>query len=202
MSQVAVQDSLAQKKRKSHRINTPIDGLITRASVRIGGSKSKEVERFFKFAMVGLLGFVLDFGTVFILQSTIMPPVDANGNELTINVAIATTIAFIIAVGSNFAWNRVWTYPDSRSASLRKQLTQFALVSVSGWLARTVWIASSYIFLGAVADAFIKSFITSYNPTINDERKMGTMVAQFIGVIVVMIWNFYANRYWTYNDVD
>jgi putative flippase GtrA len=31
---------------------------------------------------------------------------------------------------------------------------------------------------------------------------MGTLIAQFIGVIVVMFWNFFANRYWTYNDVS
>ena len=23
-----------------------------------------------------------------------------------------------------------------------------------------------------------------------------------IAVIIVMFWNFFANRYWTYNDVD
>jgi putative flippase GtrA len=32
--------------------------------------------------------------------------------------------------------------------------------------------------------------------------KIGTVAAQFIALWVVMLWNFFANRYWTYNDVD
>jgi len=40
-----------------------------------------------------------------------------------------------------------------------------------------------------------------YVPSESAEAKLGTMVAWLIGVIIVMVWNFLANRYWTYNDV-
>ena len=200
MSHAVAHDSGAQSK-KNTAVTTPIDGMIIRIAKRIGGEKAKEVERFIKFAIVGLLGFTLDFGTVFALQSTFLPPVDANDQNILINVAIATTAGFILAVGSNFIWNRLWTYPDSRSSSIRKQLTQFALVSVSGWTARTVWIAATYTLFGVLSTSAIKLLSASYAPSLLNQQKFGTMIAQLIGVIVVMVWNFLANRYWTYSDV-
>lgn len=203
MSQVVAQDSTVQKeKSKNQGFKTPLDSIILKIAQRVGGSKAREVERFIKFAFVGLLGFVIDFGTVFSLQSSILPPVNENGENIVANVAIATTIGFVLAVCSNFTWNRIWTYPDSRSYSIRRQLSQFAIVSVSGWLARTVWIASTFTFFGILSTSVMQIFIASYDPSILNQQKFGTMIAQFIGVIVVMVWNFLANRYWTYNDVE
>jgi len=202
MSQVVAQDSTTTANSEHRKISTPLDGLIIKIANKVGGSKAKEVERFIKFAFVGILGFVIDFGTVFSLQSTILPPVSDAGENLTINVAIATTIGFILAVCSNFTWNRLWTYPDSRSYSIRRQLTQFAIVSVSGWTARTIWIAASYTFFGVLSTQIVQMILADYSPSLLDQQKFGTMIAQFIGVIVVMVWNFLANRYWTYNDVD
>ncbi len=201
MSQAVAKESATQSE--NHKsVTTPIDGFIIKLSQRIGGDKAKEVERFIKFAIVGLLGFTLDFGTVFLLQSTFLPPVDSNNENLILNVAIATTAGFVLAVSSNFVWNRFWTYPDSRSSSIRKQLTQFAIVSVSGWTARTIWIAATYTLFGLLSTSIIQIFASSYDPSLLNQQKFGTMIAQLIGVVVVMIWNFFANRYWTYSDVD
>ena len=183
-------------------ISTPIDGLITMLARRIGGGKAREVERFIKFAFIGLLGFIIDFGALFLLQSTLLPPVNALNERLPVNVALATSISFILAVTSNYTWNRFWTYPDSRTYSVRRQLAQFTLVSVIGWLARTAWITASYVALGALSTSVIGALLADYQPALLDEHKLGTMLAQFIGVIVIMVWNFLANRYWTFNDVD
>lgn len=199
MSQAATQDTSTTKQ---NNLTTPVDSFIIKIANRIGGGKAKEVERFIKFACVGLLGFIIDFGTVFTLQSTILPPVNSDGENLVVNVAIATTIGFILAVCSNFTWNRLWTYPDSRSYSIRRQLTQFAIVSVSGWTARTIWISATFTTFGVLSTSVIQLLSPAYDPSLLNQQKFGTMIAQFIGVIVVMIWNFLANRYWTYNDVD
>ena len=201
MSQVATPD--VKSKRSHYRgLNTPLDQLIIKIARRVGGDKAKEVERFIKFAFVGLLGFVIDFGALFVLQSSLLPPVNDLQERLPVNVAIATSIGFALAVISNYAWNRFWTYPDSRSYSVRRQLTQFAIVSVIGWIARTLWITATYVFLGLLSTQFIQMLIVGYQPHMLDEHKLGTMTAQFIGVVVVMVWNFLANRYWTFNDVD
>lgn len=180
-------------------ITNPIDALILMVANRFG-SKSKEVERFIKFGIVGFIGAVVDFGTVFILQETLFPPI----SEL--NVAVATSIAFFAAVTSNFIWNRYWTYPDSRSRSIRRQLTQFTVVNMISWAGRTVWVTLSHNWLGRLA---MPTFVVvwtmihpEYVPDAESEAQVGTFVALLIGVVVAMIWNFFVNRYWTYGDVD
>lgn len=189
--------------RKRHSIRTPLDPIIRRVAARVGGAKAKEVERFIKFAIVGSIGFVVDFGTVIILQATVLPPVNVAQEPLHFNVALATTIAFVLAVLSNFTWNRLWTYPDSRSRSVRRQLAQFAAVSITGWLARTLWITLAFKPIGTLLYPTFASLPIFAGLTVADAAaRLGTMVTQFIGVFVVMIWNFFANRYWTYNDVE
>ena len=195
MSQAVTSDA-ANTGRRYHSVITPFDNRITSVSERIGGEKAKEVERFIKFGFVGLLGFTIDFGTVAILQFTILP---ANSGQ---NVALVSSVAFVLAVCSNFVWNRLWTYPDSRSHSLRRQLTQFAIVSVVGLAIRNLWLASTYEFLGEQSTAVIQRLDSGYSPQLLDQNNLGTLIALCFGVVIVMFWNFLANRYWTYNDVD
>lgn len=191
-----------QSSRRHHQVTTPLDRFIVMLSLRLGGDRAKEYERFIKFAVVGLLGFVIDAGTVLVLQNTILPPVNELGEALATNVALTQSIAFFLAVCSNFVWNRLWTYPDSRSQSAQRQLTQFVIVSVIGWVIRTIWIALSYEPLGRFSTAVLSQIGADYAPALVDQHKIGTMIALFFGVIAVMFWNFLANRYWTYNDVD
>jgi hypothetical protein len=68
------------------------------------GVNEKELERFLKFLVVGTVGFAVDFGTLNLLKLVF-------GFQL----LVANTISFSLAVLSNFTWNRLWTYPDSRS---------------------------------------------------------------------------------------
>ncbi len=183
----------------------PLD-IIIEAVARRFGSKSKEVERFLRFAVVGLIGAIVDFGTVIVLQATLLPPTNPNNEPIASNVALATSIAFLAAVVSNFIWNRYWTYPDSRSRSIRRQLVMFTFISLVGWLARTVWISVAFNPMGELMMPILLPVIQiirpGYVPSVTASGKLGTMVAMLIGVVVVMFWNFIANRIWTYNDVD
>jgi putative flippase GtrA len=183
-------------------LNAPIVYIAN----RFGGKKSKEVERFLKFSVVGVTGAVVDFSTLIVLQTTLLPPADSLGNPLPMNVTIATATAFIAAVVSNFIWTRLWVYPDSRSRSVRRQLAQFGLISVIGGTARTIWVRETFFWFGQtlmpVALPVFYLFDPAYQPSPTAEGKLGSIVAQLIGMAVVMLWNFFANRYWTYNDVD
>ncbi len=137
------------------------------------GAKPKEVERFLKFLVVGTIGFVVDFGTLFLLHA-----------ELGLELLIANTISFSLAVVSNFTWNRIWTYPDSRSKPVRRQLIQFFVVNVAGWGINTfvLWLL---------------------NPLFTDlVGRLGYNIAKAIATIIVLFWNFFVNRYWTYSDID
>lgn len=185
-------------------LRNPFDFIILPIASRFG-EKSKEVERFLKFVVVGVFGALVDFGTVYLLQATLFPPTDPEGNRLVLNVTVATSIAFAAAVVNNYIWNRFWTYPDARGRSARRQLALFAFISLIGWLGRTLWINAAYHPIGIAMMPFalplIHVFRPGYIPTVSGDDKLGTMIAQLIGVVVVMFWNFFANRYWTYNDV-
>jgi putative flippase GtrA len=179
---------------ESRAIRTPVDRIIVRVARKVSKSKAKEIERFLKFAMVGTLGAVIDLGVSFLLLSTVFDPRD------TMQYLTAATISFLAAVLSNFFWNRYWTYPDSRSRSLRRQLVLFVLVSLTGWVGRTIWLnLAKPVFENVAMD-----ISHHHDSPLNDVNAalIGGMVAILLGIFVVMIWNFFVNRYWTYNDVE
>lgn len=158
------------------------------------GNKSKEVERFIKFAIVGSFGAIVDFMVLNLLQATILPP---SGTNEGLHVALATGTAFTSAVVSNFIWNRYWTFPDSRTRSWRTQLTQFFIISLFGLIFRLLFVSATYAPFGDFADGILN--IAENNKSRN---QLGSNIAQAISIGIVLFWNYFANRYWTYNDVD
>ena len=158
------------------------------------GSKAKEVDRFVKFAIVGGFGAVVDFAVLNILQSSLLPP---SGDNESLHVALSTGSAFTCAVISNFIWNRYWTFPDSRSRSVRKQLFQFTVVSIVGLIFRLFFVSATYGPLGDFAQGILNS---STDPEAMNQ--LGSNIAQAISILIILFWNFFANRYWTYNDID
>ncbi|MEA3352099.1 MAG: GtrA family protein, partial [Chloroflexota bacterium] len=117
---------------------------------------------------------------------------------LYINPVLASMCSFTAAIISNFVWNRYWTYPDSRSKSLARQLMEFAIVNLVGVGIRTPVFA---ILNRPLMQIFEKMTIP---PLMNflTPQFLGYNFALAIAVVLVMLWNFFVNRYWTYNDVD
>ncbi|MBK6794067.1 MAG: GtrA family protein [Anaerolineales bacterium] len=108
---------------------------------------------------------------------------------------MAGTISFVCAVISNFTWNRYWTYPESRSRPLLNQLGMFFAVNVAGMAIR---IPILHYLEPPLLQLVETSFHTSYL-TAEFYAKNLTLAA---AVGIVMMWNFFINRYWTYNDID
>lgn len=175
-----------------------LNRVIWRVANAFGDERAREVERFLKFAIVGIVGAIVDFTILNVLEHTVLVPQEPNP---TLQVALATGIAFCTAVLSNFIWNRYWTFPDSRSHSLGRQLFQFAAVSVVGLVFRLIFVGVSFHFFGEVGSNLIHSI--SPLSVIDDTslNQIGSNVAQAISIVIVLFWNFFANRYWTYNDV-
>ena len=82
----------------------------------------QELVRFIKFATVGAIGMVVDLTVLNVTAQ------DSSGLPL----LVANSISFTTAVISNFTWNRLWTFPESRQRPIVPQLGQFALVNVIG----------------------------------------------------------------------
>ena len=149
-------------------------------------TNAKERSRFIRFAIVGAIGAVIDFGVFNFLTNLVV--------YFKENVVWASVISFILAVISNFTWNRLWTYPDSRSKPVSRQLTQFVTVSLIGLLIRT----PLFSFLEKTLTQF---FADRWNFKPLTPVIVAHNLALAIVILIVMIWNFIANRYWTYNDV-
>ena len=158
-----------------------------------------ELKRFVKFAVVGVIGAVVDFGVGNILLNpiktlffnTFTPAFPVEG-VLRWSAVTVGTIAFLLAIISNFFWNRYWTYPDSRSKSFHRQFTQFFVINLSGLLIRVPVIA------------FLKLPLTDLAERLNlpmEPSRMGYNLATAFAVGIVMFWNFFVNRKITYNDV-
>jgi putative flippase GtrA len=145
----------------------------------------RERTRFLRFAVVGTFGAVVDFGVANLLVYAFSAP-----------LVLAGTISFIAAILSNFIWNRHWTYPDSRSKPLARQLIQFTVVSVMGL---TIRIPVLRWLEPVLFNLFSRSSISLpvFTPDV-----LAKNVTLAIAVLIVMFWNFFVNRYWTYSDVE
>jgi putative flippase GtrA len=148
----------------------------------------RERGRFLRFAVVGVIGTVVDFGSFNLL--TLLAGLDA---------VYAQAISFGAAIISNFTWNRFWTYPDSRSKRITKQLLQFLVVSVVGLTIRT----PIFIFVETPLTRLFESMDWIYDvlPFLSPIW-LGHNFSLAMAVVVVMMWNFFVNRFWTYGDVE
>jgi putative flippase GtrA len=145
----------------------------------------RERTRFFRFLAVGTIGAAVDFGIENLLHRLFGLPYVWSG-----------AISFICAILSNFFWNRIWTYPDSRSKPIVKQLFQFAVVNVIGLTIRIP-------ILKYLEPEITKLFhLLPDRYLIIPPDAMGENVTLMIAVVIVLFWNFFANRYWTYSDVQ
>lgn len=147
-------------------------------------SGNKERTRFLKFAIVGAVGSALDFGIMNLLT-----------HLFNMRLVLAGTISFICAVINNFTGNRFWTYPESRSRHMLHQLGMFFVVNAAG-------IAIRIPILHFVEPPMASAFESlAHLPQASSEILAKNATLGF-AIAVVMLWNFFVNRYWTYNDIE
>jgi putative flippase GtrA len=146
---------------------------------------SRERTRFVKFAVVGAAGAVVDFGIANLLVYAFH-----------INLIAAGTVSFICAIISNYTWNRLWTYPDSRSKPLLTQFIQFSVTSVMGLAIR--------VPILKYGEPFLLKFFESlpFQIPIFTHDFLAKNITLATAILIVMFWNYFVNRFWTYNDVE
>lgn len=155
----------------------------------MSGRPRREFVRFFKYAVVGTIGSVVDFGAFNLLRGPLGLP-----------SVLAQALSFSAALTSNFFWNRYWTYPDSRCKGVFQQATQFSLVNLVGLAIRTPIFVLTEPGMISLARRLLGSF-----PGVDlfiEAATLGSNLALAVAVIVVLFWNFGANRVWTYSDAS
>ena len=127
---------------------------------------SLPIGRFFRFAVVGCSGVVIDMGLLFLLSDP-----STMGWGLTRSKLIAAEVAII----NNFLWNDFWTFRDiaDQQRGTRYRLQRFAkfqLVCFVGLVLNTLLLNVQFNVLG-----------------------MNRYVANAVAILIVTGWNFWFN---------
>ena len=135
--------------------------------------KSKDFIRFVKFCAVGISGTFVDFGILTALKELAhMPTLPAN------------IISFSTAMVNNFIWNYIWTFRDVRGKKISLVFIQFAVISAIGLGLNTLIV----VLLEHPFDSLLTRPNSGYLP------------AKFVATVAVLLWNFTANRLWTFRQ--
>ncbi len=144
-----------------------------------------ERKRFLRFAFVGTLGAGVDLGTFNLLRVL-----------TSIHPVAASVLSFLAAVTHNFIWHRYWTFAESRSKPLWQQWSQYALLNAIGVSIRTplfAFLRPLFIRLVTLSGGWLP---VGWSP-----ERFGENLALGTVMLIILFWNFFSNRYITYNDV-
>jgi putative flippase GtrA len=115
-----------------------------------------------KFCVVGAVGYLINLAVYDLLLHE------------GLHYLAAATCSFLVAVTSNYTWNRVWTFREHRG-HFGVQGMRFFVVS-----------------LGALgANLVVLHFLVSYGG-------LGKLVAQAVAIVVVTPLNFVGNKLWSF----
>jgi len=118
-------------------------------------------EELAKFCVVGAIGYGINLA------------VYAGLIHAGVHFLIAATCSFLVAVTSNYTWNRLWTFRDRRGG-VAVQGMRFLIVSVAS-LAANLLVLDALITIGA-----------------------GKLVGQAIAIVLVTPLNFIGNKLWSF----
>jgi dolichol-phosphate mannosyltransferase len=143
-----------------------------------------EIKRFGKFAIVGMSGLVVDYFVLNLLTYFFK-----------VAEPVALAVAFVAAAINNFAWNRLWVYPESRTVRKRTQLPIFFAVNAVGLLINEL----IFFWLNGPIDTFLLN-----QPVMllsRHHQGIGLNLTKAVAAIVVMFWNYGINRMVTFRNV-
>ena len=141
--------------------------------------------QFVKFALVGIVNTGVDWIVFFLL--TLIP-------YFRQIEWLAKTISFVLASTNSFIMNSFWTFKKEFKGGLEEAKGQeaakgtayyvkFMVVSLVGWGLNTL------IF-----------YLSRYQIFANLPERRSQFISLFFASGIVVVWNFLANKLWTYKD--
>ena len=116
-----------------------------------------------RFCLVGASGYVVNLAVYTLLLKV--------GG---VHYLLAATGSFLVAVTSNYTWNRLWTFRGQRG-HVAYQGLRFLVVS-------TIALAANLAILALLVDSL----------------DIGKVLAQAIAIVLVTPWNFVGNKLWSF----
>lgn len=115
-----------------------------------------------KFCVVGAVGYLVNLGVYDVVL------------HQGVHYLVAATCSFLVAVTSNYTWNRHWTFREHRG-HVGVQGMRFFVVSLAA--------------LGA--NLVVLHLLVSYG-------SLGKLLAQAVAIVVVTPLNFVGNKLWSF----
>ncbi len=139
--------------------------------------KRRGVRQFIKFGIVGASSTIINFAVLnFALIGLHFKDI-ANGRYA------SATLAFLVSVVNGYVWNKRWTFKEAQAKAVHTQFTQFALVNLVG-------LALDLLLIRLISVPLETRFGFSL--------VVATNIAQLFATGIVVFWNFFANRFWTF----
>jgi len=141
--------------------------------------------QFVKFAIIGILNTGIDWIVFYLLNMLVF---------FDIHEWFAKSISFVIAAINSFIWNSLWTFKEEfqtgmshaksteeKTAKGSENYSKLLLVSLIGWGLNTL------VF-----------YVFRYQILVSVDDKYGKLLSLVFASGLVIIWNFLANKFWTY----
>ncbi len=130
------------------------------------------VRQLVKFALVGTTSTAINFAVLNLMLIALH-----QGRYPSV------TVAFLVSVVNGYVWNKRWTFREAQAKAVHTQFSQFLLVNAVGF----------------GLDLLIIRLISGPLETnLHLSMVIATNIAQLVATAVVVVWNFTANRLWTF----
>jgi putative flippase GtrA len=146
-------------ERPAATLSAPRRSLRYRAEAALRARRNWE--QLVKFCIVGAVGYGINLA------------VYASLLHAGFHYLLAATGSFLVAVASNYTWNRLWTFHDRR-AGVAAQGMRFLIVSVAS--------------LGA--NLLVLHLLITFG--------LGKLVGQAVAIVLVTPLNFVGNKLWSF----
>lgn len=130
---------------------------------------------FTRFALVGMLGTLVDFSLLFVLHTLLGVP-----------TLIANTLAYSAGIVNNFVLHQRWTFAERVRREWLTQFPQFTLVSLSALMLNNLLVFSLSPSFEIVFD------LAGYS----------VLFAKLCATGVGMVWNYLLNKWWTFRTAS
>ena len=154
------------------------------------------VRQFVKFCIVGASSTAISTGIFYILVYQVQldkvmhlwlmdqPRLQTIVDTYRLYIQAAALVGFIFGVTNGFYWNTRWTFRQKDPTRRRSQYVKFVSVNIVG------------LTLNQIILFVVNSILTAGKTT--NEKGWEPMIAFFVATGIVVFWNFFANKHWTY----
>jgi putative flippase GtrA len=145
----------------------------------VGVMQRPVVRQFVKFCIIGFSSMIIDVGVAYVLTYRL---------PIHMYWAYARTISVILAATNGFIWNSMWTFRGMGSGARHEMYAKFMIVNAIG-LALNLAIMRTVLFI-----------VVAPHQILHQPRpdKFSWSIAMGFAVVIVSLWNFVANKKWTY----